>query len=167
MTYTHLPKRGLAANSLSGLKMMINRRIAFFAIASAAFALPAGAASAADVDGYWLTSGGASIVEIAPCGSSRKRMCGKTVWVASADAGAVGGEVLKSFRPEGKKGGGRWGKGKVVQANGKDRSGKLKLADGKLKVSSCKGSRCDNETWTRPSANMTAQAGLQSGGGAE
>lgn len=159
-----LPKRDRATSIRSGLKAVFARRIAFIAMASASFAVPAGAAGA-DVDGYWLTKGGASIVEVAPCGSSRKRMCGKTVWVADAAAGEVGAEVLKSFRPEGKKGGGRWGKGKVVQANGKDRSGKLKLTDGKLKVSSCKGSRCDHVTWTRPSSTMTAEAGL--GGGAE
>lgn len=161
-----LPKRNPAIGSLSGRKMMLNRRVAFFALAGAVFATPASSMDANSVDGYWLTKNGASIVEIAPCGSSRKRMCGKTVWVADASAGEVGGEVLKSFRPEGKKGGGRWGKGKVVQENGKDRSGKLKLAEGKLKVSSCKGSRCNHVTWTRPSTSMTAEAGL-SGGGAE
>lgn len=157
-----LPKRGLVTILRSGMISAVNRRIALIALASASFAVAPASAADGNLDGYWLTNNGSSIVEIAPCGSSAKRLCGKTVWSSDAEV-AVGSEVLKSFRPEGKKGGGRYGKGKVIQANGKDRKGKLKLDDGKLMVSSCKGSRCDNVTWTRPSSTMTAQAGL--GGG--
>lgn len=156
------PKRGLTATLRSGMISAVNRRIALLALASASFVVVPANAADGNATGYWLTNNGSSIVEIAPCGSSAKRLCGKTVW--AADGGTVGAEVLKSFRPQGKKGGGRYGKGKVVQANGKDRAGKLKLVDGKLTVSSCKGSRCDNVTWTRPSSTMTAEAGLRSGG---
>lgn len=159
-----LPKRGLTTTLRSGMISAVNRRVALLALASAAVMAAPASALDGTVGGYWLTNGGSSIVEIAPCGTSSKRLCGKTVWVADSAASSVGAEVLKSFRPEGKKGGGRYGKGKVVQANGKDRKGKLKLDDGKLTVSSCKGSRCDNVTWTRPSSMMTAEAGLSGGG---
>lgn len=163
MKNSPLPRRGLVTMLHSGFKSMFDRRIALAIFASSALALSSGA-SAADVSGYWLTSDGKSIVEIAPCGSSSRRMCGKTVWVAGAEAGKVGAEVLRSFRQIGRKTGERWGKGKVMIAADKERDGKLRFEEGKLTVSACRRSRCSNEVWVRPSSTMTAEAGLGSGG---
>jgi len=160
-----LPERGSAAGFLSGKTSKVARRIAFLAVASSSVLTAPAIAADSKVDGYWLTQGGTAIVEIAPCGSSSKRLCGNTVWVADASAGTVGVEVLKGFRPEGRKLGDRYGKGKVIQSNGSDRTGKLKLnEEGTLTVSSCKGSRCNNVTWTRPSTTVTASAGLGGAG---
>jgi len=160
------PLRSAASASRSGKISTFRRRatqILLAATSAGLLAAPSAAAEGYALEGYWLTSGGNSIVEIAPCGDSHKRLCGTLVWAAEGD-GAVGTEVLTSFRLAGNKAGDKWEKGKIkVAGSKKSRAGKLKLNDGSLKVSTCKGSTCKNQTWTRPSASMTAQAGLNGG----
>jgi len=162
-----LPMRGAASANHSGKMSTFGRRAAqllFAASCASLLAVPSSAADSYAVEGYWLTNGGNSIVEIAPCAQSRKRLCGTLVWAADGEAETVGTQVLKSFRLAGNKAGDKWGQGKILVAGSKKgKAGKLALNDDTLKVSTCKGSTCKNKTWTRPSATMTAQAGLPSG----
>lgn len=168
---TELPLRGTVTAIRSGLKSTFGRRAAqLFAVVAGAslLAVPTMAEDAYNypVEGYWLTSGGKSIIEIAPCKpGSHKRLCGTVVWNDGEGIGAVGKQVMTSFRLAGNKSGDKWEKGKVALDDAKSKAGKLAVKDGTLKVSVCKGSsrRCKNQSWTRPSATMTAQAGLTEG----
>ena len=155
-----LPKRGSTTAKRSGMKAFFDRRIAYLLLATAGASFATASVSAEEISGYWLTKTGGDIVEVGPCGTSAKRMCGKIVWSAEASGRVVGTNVLKGFRAIGKKSGGRWGKGKVMQDNGKKRAGKLRASDAGLKVSSCKSSSCKSVTWTRPSASLAQEAGL-------
>jgi len=168
---TELPLRGAMTVIRSGLKSTFGRRAAQFLGAAAGAGMLAMPTVAADeftypVEGYWLTSGGKSIVEIAPCkAGSHKRLCGTVVWSDSENIDAVGTQVMKSFRLDGNRSGDKWAKGKIAFGGEKGKAGKLALKDDTLKVSVCKGSsrRCKNQSWSRPSATMTAQAGLTKG----
>ncbi|MBV1889187.1 MAG: DUF2147 domain-containing protein [Proteobacteria bacterium] len=163
---TELPLQGAATANRSGLTSTFRRRASQFLLAATSaslFAAPTFSADVYPVEGYWLSKDGASIVEIAPCTDSHKRLCGTVVW---ADGGEVGSKIMTSFRLSGNKAGDKWAKGKIALNGGKAKSGKLAVNGDKLKVSTCKGtSRCKSSTWSRPSATMTAQAGL--GNGAE
>jgi uncharacterized protein (DUF2147 family) len=117
-----------------------------------------------ELEGYWLAKDGQSIVEIAPCTDSHKRLCGKVVW-SSSETAAVGDTVLQSFRLDGNRAGDKWAKGKVFADGGKGKKGKLAYQGDTLKVSTCKGARCKSVSWSRPSAAMTAEAGLSAGAG--
>lgn len=162
---TELPLRGATSANRSGLKSTFGRRasqILFAAVGAGMMAMPTAAEEAYPVEGYWLNKSGDAIVEIAPCSDSRKRLCGTVVWAANADAAEVGAQVMTSFRLSGNLAGDKWAKGKVA-LNGakKGKPGKLAVDGDELKVSVCKRSnRCKSNTWTRPSATMTAQAGL-------
>ncbi|MFC3051775.1 DUF2147 domain-containing protein [Kordiimonas pumila] len=117
------------------------------------------------VAGYWLTEGQQAIVEIAPCGTSAKRICGTIVWAETGAEQVLGGEILKGFRPIDKKASDKWAQGKVAMSTkGRGLDGKLDLIEEGLKVSICKGSSCTYSIWSRPSSSMTAAAGLRSGG---
>ena len=168
---TELPPRGTMTAIRSGLKSTFGRRAAhLLAVVTGAGMLAAPTLAADDfsypVEGYWLTNGGKSIVEIAPCKpGSHKRLCGTVVWNEGEGIDAVGKQVMKSFRLAGNKSGNKWEKGKIAFGGAKSKAGKLAVKDGTLKVSVCKGSsaRCKNQSWSRPSATMTAQAGLTGG----
>lgn len=158
-----LPMRSLMTAIRSGLISTFGRRASQFILAAAAGGMLTSATVAEDafeLEGYWLEKDGQSIVEIAPCNESHKRLCGTVVWSSKEDT-KVGDTVLQSFRLGGKLGGNKWDKGKVFAAgSNKGKKGKLAFANDTLKVSTCKGSRCKSVTWTRPSAAMTAEAGL-------
>jgi uncharacterized protein (DUF2147 family) len=163
---TELPTRSTMAAIRSGLTSFFGRRASQVLLAAAGASMmtaSAGAADAFELEGYWLTKDGQSIVEIAPCSNSHKRLCGSVVWTSSDNA-EVGSTVLQSFRLGGNLGGDKWEKGKVF-ADGakKGKKGKLTLKGETLKVSTCKGQRCKSSTWSRPTAAMTAEAGLQEG----
>jgi len=168
-TTIDLPLRGATSAKRSGLVSAFGRRatqLLLAATGASMLASPSFGSDAYPVEGYWLTKGGDSIVEIAPCNDSRKRLCGTLVWAADTEAGEVGAQVMKSFRLDGNKAGDKWAKGKISLTGAKKaKPGKLAVKNDKLKVSVCKGSTCKSKTWTRPSASMTAQAGLT--GGAE
>lgn len=155
-----LPKRDSVVNLRAGKKAFFDRRIAYLLFASAGGGLLTAPVSAGELGGYWLTKNGGDIVEVGPCGSSARRMCGNIVWVSEGSSNSIGAKVLKGFSLVGKKSGGRWGKGKVVKTNGKSQKGKLRVGEETLKVSTCKGASCAHVTWTRPSDTLTAQAGL-------
>jgi len=165
---TELPLRGATSAIRSGLKSTFGRRATQFLTAAmgvSMLAAPTFADDAYPVEGYWLNKDGNSIVEIAPCTNSKKRLCGTIVWATSADAGEVGSQFMKSFRLGGNKAGDKWEKGRIAVAGSKKgKPGKLAVKGDKLKVSVCKGSTCKSKTWTRPSASMTAQAGLTTEG---
>ncbi len=158
---TDLPLRGATVKRFSGIKSAFGRRAAQILIAATGAGMlgaPTVAGDAYPVEGYWLTKGGGSIVEIAACAESRKRLCGTVVWSADGQAGA---QVLTSFRLSGNKAGDKWAKGKILVAGAKKaKPGKLTVKGDTLKVSVCKGAKCKSKKWSRPSASMTAQAGL-------
>ncbi len=165
-----LPLRSFAAVVRSGLNTFSGRVAAqALTAASAVMMLGAASASAADanaLEGYWLNKAGDAIVEVGPCSNSHARICGTVVWASNENTLKVGERVLTGFRVDGNKSGDRWTQGKVsLKAGKKAQKGKLYFADEKLKVGACRGSKCKNVTWTRPSATMTAEAGLK--GGAE
>lgn len=163
---TELPLQGATTATRSGLTSTFRRRASQFLLAATSASMLAAPTFSADtypVEGYWLSKDGASIVEIAPCTDSHKRLCGTVVW---AENGETGAKVMSSFRLSGNKAGDKWAKGKIAFGGAKGKPGKLAVKEDKLKVSVCKGTtKCKSNTWTRPSATMTAQAGL--GGGAE
>jgi len=160
-----LPMRGLVAGRPSGSRFL-PERLAASLLFGATLTFGGLSVSAEDtVTGYWLTDKGQSIVEIAPCGNSAKRVCGNVVWIGDDANHATGDVVLKSFRPVGKKSADKWAKGKVYEAGGKKGyAGKLDIVEEGLKVSSCKGSSCRHTIWARPSSSMTAEAGLRNDG---
>jgi len=167
---THnLPLRGKVSALRSGLASTFGRRAAQSLLALTAasmLAAPTFAEAVYPVEGYWLDKSGTSIVEIAPCASSHKRLCGTVVWTDSANAGDMGNKVMKSFRLSGNKAGDKWADGKISLAGAKKaKPGRLAVKGDTLKVSVCKGRKCSSNVWTRPSASMTAEAGLM--GGAE
>lgn len=166
---TELPLRGAMTANRSGLISTFRRRATQFLLAATGatmLAAPSISADAYPVEGYWVNKAGDAIVEIAPCTDSRKRLCGKIVWAANADAGEVGSQVMTSFRLSGNKAGDKWAKGKIALNGGKGKAGKLAVNGDTLKVSVCKrANACKSNTWSRPSATMTAEAGLT--GGAE
>lgn len=130
-----------------------------------AAAMLTGTATAADKDavkGLWLSAERTEVIEIKACNEGSRRVCGDRVWLKGADE-ADGVERLKGFRAAA----GLWAKGKVVDGeSGKKNDGRLELlADGSLKVSTCKRGLCTHETWSRVSeadvaalrSNLTAQ----------
>ncbi|TNE67759.1 MAG: DUF2147 domain-containing protein [Alphaproteobacteria bacterium] len=108
------------------------------------------------VEGFWVNGDANAVVEIAPCGTSSKRLCGTLVWQADGTAKdlAVGAELLKGFRPVAD----HWEKGKVTDvATGRTLDGKLHpQEDGSLKISQCRGGLCTYSNWQRPSRDMAA-----------
>ena len=158
-----LPLRGISAAFRSGLNTFFSRKAAQSLIAAGA--LMAGTASATaldtyEVEGYWLNKAGDAIVKVGPCSNSHARLCGDVVWTANGANVAVGDRVLTGFRVDGNKSGDRWTQGKVSLNGKKGKKGKLRFAEDTLKVGTCRGSKCKNVTWTRPSQTQTAQAGL-------
>ena len=110
----------------------------------------AGAASAQDggasgPTGFWQTSGGDRLVEVAPCSKRTAKLCGTIVW--AGDKAEVDAVVLKRFRQVGD----LWTGGQVYtpgKRRGED--GRLTLLDhDSLEVSECKRGLCTNEVWTR------------------
>jgi len=117
------------------------------------------AVTAADADlvkGYWLTGDNGQVVEIKACDEGSSRLCGDVVWSSAGTPEAAA--VLSGLKPSRSNlsKGHFWNKGKVIDAaSGKKREGSIELlADGTLKVASCKRSLCSNQVWQRPSAEM-------------
>ena len=158
------PKHSTPATAFSGKTPIMGRRAVRFLLAAtgaAMLAAPTVAQEAFPVEGYWLTNGGTSIVELAPCGTSHKKLCGNVVW---AEDGGDGATILKNFRLAGSKAGDLWTHGKIsIDGKKKAQKGKLTFRNDTLRVSVCKGTRCKNQTWTRPSATMTAQIAKNDG----
>lgn len=135
---------------------------------AAVFCLAFGAAAAdpgADPKGVWLTPGGNSHVEIAPCGD---KLCGRIVWLKkpknekgqplrdarNADEALrsrpiLGLPLLTGFPQEPTDG--VWDDGKIYSPKtGKTFRSEMKMNDrDTLKVSGCKWIRCKSQIWKR------------------
>lgn len=134
----------------------------------------AGAASAADIAGAWLTEGGASKIKLEPCaappGPSGAAMCGRLVWLREPNDPKTGGPVTDRMNPDPKLRGrallgivlitdvkpaedaGEWTARAYNADDGKTYDVTLKLDDeGKLELEGCGlgGLVCQGETWTR------------------
>ena len=119
--------------------------VASVLMATAASAGPDGGANSPDPTGFWQSSGGDRMIEIAPCSAKSSKLCGTIVW--SGEASEVNAVVLKRFRAVGD----IWAGGQIY-APGKRRGedGRLALLDGsRLEVSECKRGLCENAVWTR------------------
>ena len=138
---------------------------AFAAVFCLAFAAGAAADPGAHPRGVWLTPGGNSHVEIAPCGD---KLCGRIVWLKepnnqkgqplrdarNADEALrsrpiLGLPVLTGFPQEPTDG--VWEDGKIYSPkNGKTFRSEMEM-NGRdtLKVSGCKWIRCKSQIWKR------------------
>jgi uncharacterized protein (DUF2147 family) len=121
----------------------------------------AGASSAADVEGYWITADRTAVVRVAPCGT---KVCGTTTHilargpqVPSTDVmnpqpslrsrPLVGLQVLSGFASSGS----GWTNGRAYDPK-TGRSYKARLtpnADGTLTVTGCVLFICQSQRWTR------------------
>ncbi|WP_262689966.1 DUF2147 domain-containing protein [Kordiimonas aestuarii] len=111
-------------------------------------AVSAGSGAEADVSdptGFWQTSGGERMIEVAPCSGKTAKLCGTILW--AEDAAEVDAVVLKRFRLIGD----MWAGGQVyTPGKRRGQNGRLTLLDdGKLEVSECKRGLCTNEVWVR------------------
>jgi uncharacterized protein (DUF2147 family) len=61
------------------MRQFLNQRVIALALGLAALAAP-GAASAAEINGFWLTEDGEAVVEILNCNPPSQR-CGRIVWL--------------------------------------------------------------------------------------
>ena len=134
------------------------------ALAAACLLLTAGEAAAADPTGTWLTDGGKSRVEIAPCGD---KLCGAIVWLKEPtnEDGSVkldtknkdealrsrpimGLDMLSGFVA---KSAAKWGDGRIYNPeDGKTYRSKMELfGTDTLKVSGCVLFFCKTQTWER------------------
>lgn len=154
---------GFATAIRSGLNVLSGRKAVQAFLAAGALVAASASASAMDayaVEGLWVNKAGDAIVKVSPCTNSHARLCGDVVWAESGAKVSIGDRVLTGFRVDGNKSGDRWTQGKVSLNGKKGQKGKLRFSEDTLKVGSCRGSKCKNVTWTRPSATQTAQAGL-------
>ena len=109
-------------------------------------------AAAPSPTGFWQTSGGEKMIEVAPCSAKTSKLCGTIVW--SEDRDDVDAVVLKRFR----KVNDMWAGGKVYtpgKRRGEDGRLALLSAD-KLEVSECKRGLCTQKVWARVSASDVA-----------
>jgi uncharacterized protein (DUF2147 family) len=121
-------------------------------MATAAYAGPNGDSTSPDPTGFWQSSGGGRMIEVAPCSASTSKLCGTIVW--AKDTAEVDTVVLKRFRAVGD----IWAGGQVYEP-GKRRGadGRLTLLeDGRLEVGECKRGMCQNTVWTRVEAAEVA-----------
>lgn len=142
-------------------------RIAFTAAAVAALSAGGTAAAADPAEGVWLTPGGQSKVQVAPCRNDAKRLCGNIVWLKNPKR-KDGSPVLDGSNPDPKlrtrpilglsfitgfrrDAPGRWSGGKIYNpSDGKTYASKLSIQpDGTLKVEGCVLVVCRGQTWTR------------------
>lgn len=140
------------SNSNSFLKTLSLGVVAGAFLATAANAGPAGNAASPDPTGFWQSSGGGRMIEVAPCSAKTSKLCGTIVW--AEDAAEVDAVVLKRFRAVGD----IWAGGQVYEP-GKRRGedGRLTvLDDGRLEVGECKRGMCQNTVWTRVDATEVA-----------
>jgi uncharacterized protein (DUF2147 family) len=135
-------------------------------LALAAFAICAPAASAASIDGDWLTPKGGAKVHIAPCGP---KLCGAITWLKNPNNKAgqpqkdaynpdpalksrpvVGIQILRNMKPDGE---GRWTGGSIYNpGDGKTYDSRMMLdPTGTLKVKGCVSIICVTQIWTRAS----------------
>lgn len=109
-------------------------------------------AEAPSPTGFWQTSGGEKMIEVAPCSAKTSKLCGTIVW--SEDRDEVDAVVLKRFHEVS----GIWAGGKVYtpgKRRGED--GRLALLEAnKLEVSECKRGLCTQNVWERVSASDVA-----------
>ncbi|WP_417451023.1 hypothetical protein [Kordiimonas sp.] len=114
-------------------------------MAPAASAGPDAHAGVPDPTGFWQTSGGDRMIEVAPCSPKTSKLCGTIRW--AEDPAEVDAVVLKRFRQIGD----LWAGGQVYtpgKRRGED--GRLTLLSaGKLEVSECKRGLCSNVVWSR------------------
>jgi uncharacterized protein (DUF2147 family) len=122
-----------------------------------------GAATAASVEGLWLTDDGKAVIRIAPCGN---RMCGRIARVLDTGPNVpstdvnnpdptrrtqpiVGLQVLSGFRG----GPTQWTGGQAYDPkSGSSYKSSLRLnADGSLRVTGCVLFVCRSKRWTRSS----------------
>lgn len=109
-------------------------------------------AEAPSPTGFWQTSGGEKMIEVAPCSAKTSKLCGTIVW--SEDRDEVDAVVLKRFHEVS----GMWAGGKIYtpgKRRGED--GRLTLLDAdKLEISECKRGLCTQNVWARVSASDVA-----------
>ena len=156
--------RGQTAGGLTGLRPFMQRLAApLFAIGMLVSVPTASADDNMGISGTWVSDDGHAIVEIAPCGSSAKRLCGDVVWVGNEAAIKVGDTLLKSFQPVGRNAdSNKWIRGRVlVNKSRRGYDGQLDREGSSLTVSYCKGNTCYKDTWTKASSQQLAAAGLQ------
>jgi len=140
------------SNLNSSFKTLSLGVVATALMATAAYAGPTGGASASDPTGFWQSSGGGRMIEVAPCSASTSKLCGTIVW--AKDAAEVDAVVLKRFRAVGD----IWAGGQVYEP-GKRRGadGRLTMLDEtSLEVGECKRGMCQNTVWTRVDAAEVA-----------
>ncbi|WP_162139681.1 DUF2147 domain-containing protein [Kordiimonas gwangyangensis] len=133
------------SNLNSSFKTLSLGVVATALMATAAYAGPSGDASASGPTGFWQSSGGGRMIEVAPCSAKTSKLCGTIVW--AEDAAEVDEVILKRFRAVGE----IWAGGQIYEP-GKRRGedGRLSMTeDGSLEVSECKRGLCENTTWTR------------------
>ena len=137
----------------------------FAAVFCLAFGATAAADPGADPRGVWLTPGGNSHVEIAPCGD---KLCGRIVWLKEPNnkkgqplrdarneeeslrsRPILGLPVLTGFPQEPTDG--VWEDGKIYSPkNGKTFRSEMEMKGrDTLKVSGCKWIRCKSQIWKR------------------
>ncbi len=135
---------------------MIPRSIKTFSIGLVALAATAATASAnGDPTGIWLDAAGRGAVEIAPCGEG-SALCGRVVWVKSADhQKRCGEQILGSLK---KVGTGTWGGGWIYSP---DRGRKFdveikQVGADKLRILGWAGIRMFSEThyWKRAAPDL-------------
>lgn len=125
---------------------------ASFMVATPTVGADPGNAEAPSPTGFWQTSGGEKMIEVAPCSAKTSKLCGTIVW--SEDRDEVDAVVLKRFRAIDD----IWAGGKVYtpgKRRGED--GRLALLEAdKLEVSECKRGLCTQRVWERVSASDVA-----------
>jgi uncharacterized protein (DUF2147 family) len=146
--------------------MMVLARIFTLAAVVVGVTAVAGAASAADPTGVWLTQEGDAQVRIAKCGPG---YCGTLVWLRDAIDPATGKPVLDDKNPDPARrsrplmgtmiiidfrpspdGTEKW-RGRIYNADdGNHYDGSISLADpSRLAVQGCLLAFCDTHNWTR------------------
>jgi len=123
------------------------------ALAATSLLLASSPLAAADIEGWWRSPGGNSIIEIAPCGSD---LCGTVAWAsdkAKKDAAKATDELIGTQLLTGlqEKKPGRW-QGKLFIPDKNMRvSAKIQLASpSQLRVSGCAAKViCHTQTWNK------------------
>lgn len=125
-------------------------------LAALALLVLGGSASAATLDGVWLSQSGETQVRIGPCGDAS---CGVIVWMkqphndannpdpAKRDRPLVGSQMISGLKRDGE---GRWSGSLYNFENGKTYTGTLEPQGDKLKLSGCVlgGLLCRSQVWT-------------------
>ena len=139
-------------------------RVCCLSALAAVFCFAFSGSALADPKGVWLTPGGNSHVEIAPCGS---RLCGKVVWLKEPNNAQ--GQPLRDARNEDESlrsrpilglplltglteaADGKWEDGKIYSPRqGKSYSAELEPAGpDTLKVRACAWVACRTQVWKR------------------